>query len=188
MSSERVIVIPDIWKTEAGIDIARLSRIQPGYSFLFMPALNVKSKKQLSLMYQQLLREIKVSSALFILPKCFATGINVRYWPDLVYDFAHGVTVTSVHFADKWSECLKFVDTCMNEHEYTTERYHATCQYQHPYTDSLKLWVEAGAHNLHPGDYSRDEFLSALKSMQGHWMYWGHADGRRLRGYHHVTS
>ncbi len=188
MHTKRIIVLPEHWKSEASADIARLNRIQPGYSFIFWTTDETSGKSPHKKILLSLFQNTEACSALFILPKSFASGPLIPFWPDLILQCASGVAVTAVHFADAWKECKTWIDSVMNLSEHSTEKYNATCQYQHPYTDTQRLWVEAGARDLHPGDFLHDDFLLEVKNMQGHWMYWGHADGRKLRGYDHLHA
>jgi len=67
-----------------------------------------------------------------------------------------------------------------------------TSQYSRPHVDHLETWPTA--HNsttipLHPGDLDKDDLLKAMGNNRDAttWMYWGHGETDRLRGYGHLT-
>ena len=67
-----------------------------------------------------------------------------------------------------------------------------TSQYSRPHVDHLETWPTA--HNsttipLHPGDLDKDDLLTAMGNNRDAttWIYWGHGETDRLRGYGHLT-
>lgn len=67
-----------------------------------------------------------------------------------------------------------------------------TSQYSRPHVDHLETWPNA--HNsttipLHPGDFDKDDLLTAMGNNRDAttWIYWGHGETDRLRGYGHLT-
>jgi hypothetical protein len=67
-----------------------------------------------------------------------------------------------------------------------------TSQYSRPHVDHLETWPTAQNSStapLHPGDFDRDELLTAMGKNRDAttWIYWGHGETDRLRGYGHLT-
>lgn len=188
MQLTRALVITKSWIEEAINQLAGLNNIQPCCQIIPIPDCKTLTKDRLSKLITKVLKASRVQSAIVVLPTSFAQGTCIRYWPDIFIHTKSGILITSVFFSDEWSDCRPLIDSFLSTNSSGTEKYNATCQYQPPYTDTLNLWVEAGAKNFHPGDYFKHEFLNALSKMQGHWLYWGHADSDKLRGYHHLFS
>jgi len=65
-----------------------------------------------------------------------------------------------------------------------------TSQYSRPHVDQPVLWQTAwpDAHNLHPGEIEKDEVLQRVSENSGFWVYWGHGEFDRLRGYGHIST
>ena len=183
----RVIVIPDGWMKDATGWAGRQEN-PSSCTFLPLPADADYSGIQLLKLVRKLLRNSDARAAAIVLPLKYATGKGIRYWPDLFMENRTGIAIASVHFAGNWEGCLPLVELPAAATNPESLSWNATCQYQPPYTRTFGLWVDAGAISLHPGDYFRHEFLEALRNMAGHWLYWGHADADKLRGYHHLSG
>ncbi len=188
MHLTRALVISNNWLDKAVNHLAGLKNIQPCFQIIPIPDYESLTKNRFSKLVTRALKNCSAQSAIVILPTSYALGTCVKYWPDIFIHTQSGILITSVVFSDEWTDCRPMIDSFLRTSVPGTGKYNATCQYQPPYTDVLNQWVEAGAENFHPGDYFKNEFLNELSKMQGHWLYWGHADSEKLRGYHHLFS
>lgn len=188
MTDTRFIVIPATWTRKASAQIAQWNEQGPSYALMPVPGYELLSKASLRNEIVKKLRNSNVRTAVVVLPKSYATGINVKYWPGMLLSNKSGILITSVLFADKWTECSEMINAWAGFPSLATQTHNATCQYQPPYTDMLEQWNKKGAVSFHPGDYYKEELLGELTKMQGHWLYWGHADSKKLHGYHHLQA
>ncbi len=187
MDFSRALIVPDTWMKEAHGPEERLDN-QPFFRVIPVPGYENLAKGQLTKAITSVLKTSGVQSALVVLPVEYAAGAFIKHWPELFMHTKLGVLISSVCFADRWVDCLTIAESAANTAGWEEVICNASCQYQPPYTTTFNLWERAGARSLHPGDYSRDEFLSALNKMKGHWLYWGHSDHTKLRAYHHLYS
>lgn len=184
----QALVLSDTWRDEAMLFLARLGVTQscffacPIPEILFFEAENFRRE-----LYHHLMRS-KADSAMVVLPKSWATVEKMKDWPVAVYREEERSIVCAVIFADTWRQVEEVLRKFLNEKDQALPNSHLTCQYQPPYTNSLKLWMDAGGEEFHPGDFYHSEILSAISQMTGNWVYWGHGEGRRLRGYGHIET
>jgi len=188
MVYSRAFVIPESWAKKASTQINLLNDVESFYSILPISNYETQPKARLRNLIKKSLRTCDANNAVVVLPKSYATGVNVKYWPDMFIFKKSEILITSVLFADTWSECSEIINSWAGSNFSENQKHNATCQYQPPYTDTLDKWNKKGAQSFHPGDYFKHEFLQELKKMQGHWLYWGHADSEKLHGFNHLTS
>jgi len=184
----RSFVIPESWVKEASTQITELNEVEPFYSIIPISNYEKLPKAHLRNLIVKTLRTSSAHNAVVVLPKSYATGAYVKYWPDMLICKKSEILITSVLFADKWTECGEIINSWAVSNFSNNEKHNATCQYQPPYTDTLEQWSKKGAQSFHPGDYFKHEFLDELEKMQGHWLYWGHADSEKLHGYNHLSA
>ncbi len=187
MDFNRILIIPDTWMKAAIIPEEGLDS-QPFFRFIPVPGYENLAGDQLAKAVTRILETSGAQSALVVLPDEYAAGSCIKYWPEIFIHTKQGALISSVCFADNWTDFYKIAESAANIARWEKVVFNASCQYQSPYTSTFNLWERAGARSLHPGDYSRDEFLNALNQMKGHWLYWGHSGHTKLRGYHHLYS
>ncbi|MDH4396541.1 MAG: hypothetical protein QE278_12755 [Limnobacter sp.] len=144
-----------------------------------------------------------VDSAVLVLPLEYAEPIYSSMWPQPVLQVGEGNTartvVLSTVFADSPDACLKALEYQPKPFQPKPSlpkltgnaglmRWNVTAQYGPMYVDTLNAWEAAGANVFHPGDYFKPDLLEALANMTGHWVYVGHAEVDRLRGYQHIVA
>ncbi len=188
MNETRFLVIPETWMQEASAQLAERNGLGPFYTAIPIADYEKLSGARLRNLIIKTLRCSNTHSAVVVLPKSYATGIYVRYWPDMLSYNSSGILVTSILFGDKWTECSEIINASTGFDRPGRQNHNVTCQYQPPYTYMLEQWTNKGAQSFHPGDYFKKEFLNELAKMQGHWLYWGHADGDKLHGYNHLST
>ncbi|MFC5623855.1 hypothetical protein [Algoriphagus winogradskyi] len=182
----KAIVIPESWSLPAGFLVARLNKFQPRFFTISIPdVLYLDSETFLNRLYAAV-DQHAANSTLVVLPHSWAEVNKIQDWPPILCNEKFRPVVNSIFFADEWKE---LEDTLLDFLCYKTEaspKTHLTCQYQQPYTNMLNLWSEAGAEDFHPGDFYKSEILSAISTMTGNWVYWGHGEANLLRGYGHL--
>lgn len=185
----RAIILPESWCEEASIFIARLNIVQSRY---FIISLSESKKLELDNKWTDapgILADIHVRSAMFILPTLYACGDKIDLWPSMIQTGPSGNWVSSLFFADSWAEVANaLLDVSTEEETSAGVLTHLTCQYQPPYTAILSHWYGLGRKAYHPGDYFKEDILPALTEMRGNWIYWGHGEGDKLRGYSHLHT
>lgn len=117
-----------------------------------------------------------VAIAVLVLPSDFG---DTGYWPPLMLNG----TVISICFADEPEQVLR----TLSLDNRARLPVNLTAQNAFVYTDALAEWYRQCGTEWHPGDYQRSEFLRELAVMQGHWLYWGHGEADRLRGYQGIV-
>ena len=182
------MIIPDSWAAEAANDIAGLDCNQACYTILPVSNFEKLSPAKLKMAVENCLKRTRVNAAVVFLPPRFSTGKFLKYWPSLYYINNERVVITSVYFASCWKEYLKTFDENCKEGSGKIKDFHVTCQYQPSYTNTLLHWENAGAKSFHPGDFFKMDFLKQFQKINGHWLYWGHADCEKLRGYDHLYA
>ncbi|WP_339751666.1 hypothetical protein [Algoriphagus aquimarinus] len=181
---KRAIILPKYWYEEASLFIARLNALHPRYFLVPVAEIGAETNTYLPLV-DELMGKNRATSAMFILPRSLASGDKIDLWPALVHNNSTGHWISSVFFADNWSEVEEGLQVLLSENSTKVEA-NLTCQYQPVYTEMLAQWEQEGGKAYHPGDYFKDEILSAISQMKGNWLYWGHGEGDRLRGYGHL--
>src|SRR5690554_520443 len=181
----RIIVLPEQRMTESSLTGKQADELS--CQLLSAPYGPKTPGSKLLKSIKHLLTNSEAQSAVVVLPLNFANGKNMKFWPDICFPTRTGSAVISVFFADSRENCISLFNT-LNYSSSGKQVWNATCQYQPPYTDTFDLWVKAGAKSIHPGDFFKQEFLEEVARMTGHWLYWGHSDNNKLRGYHHVYS
>lgn len=145
----------------------------------------------------QLLRELGlldgVDTAVLVLPLQYAQSGYSTLWPQPVLQWVEdgegGTTrmvILSTVFADCPTACLEAL--ALRPSEGGLSRWNVTAQYAPAYIDTLLAWQAAGANSFHPGDYFKADLIKAMGHWSGHWVYVGHAEVDRLRGYQHVLA
>ncbi len=183
------IILPDSWYEEASIFIAGLNSLRPRYFLITFPeSPDFKSKSYLSSV-GKLMASNQAFSAMHVVPKCFASGDKIDLWPSLIQSHSDMTWVSSLFFADSWEEVATALGDFSEEEENPDDfATHLTCQYQPSYTDILSQWANEGRNTYHPGDFFKEDILSAISQMRGNWLYWGHGEGDKLRGYSHLHT
>ncbi|MCL6257465.1 hypothetical protein M3O96_00075 [Aquiflexum sp. TKW24L] len=183
MDKFRGLLIPQSWRNEAMKWMAGRQN-PPCYQFIWVPDKNTDDIILRLKLIKELLKSSTLGSILYVLPKACATPFFISKWPKTIIKGKSGYIVSSVYFADQWRQVEDYINQVENEF---SKEIHATCQYQFCYTETLNEWVDFGAKNYHPGDFRKGEFLSALKSIKGHWIYWGHAHSKNLGAYGFIS-
>lgn len=183
-SQNRILIIPTSWKVKASKGVARLNLIQPCY-FLYPLDWDFQPEN-LSKALEVADVNFTGQAGLLILPRSFATAEKIPFWPKPIQSNQEKEWTCGLFFADDWEEVESYLLE-FHQNEDQEIPIQVSCQYQHPYTEMLEFWAAKGAISYHPGDYFKEDFLIHLKSMEGIWGYWGHAEGDRLRGYGHLT-
>ena len=184
----KAIVIPESWSIPAGFFVARLNKFQPRFFTISIPdALYLDSDAFLTNLYTSV-DQHDANSTLVVLPHSWARFNKIQDWPTIVCNEKFRPVVNSIFFADKWKELENALLDFLCGKIDLSPKTHLTCQYQPPYTRMLNLWSAAGAENYHPGDYYKSEMLSAISTMTGNWVYWGHGEANLLRGYGHLAK
>jgi len=178
---KRAIILPQCWYKEASVFIARLNILRPRYFLIPLSESGAEAKSNLPFL-EEMMAANRATSAMFVIPKSFASGDKIDSWPDLIQHHSAGKWVCSVFFADRWAEVAEALEDFLNEVNTKIET-HLTCQYQPVYAEMLKLWEQKGGKAYHPGDFFKEDILPAISQMKGDWVYWGHGEGDRLRGY-----
>lgn len=186
----RAIILPESWYEEATVFIERLNSLQPLYFIVplsidlghdptgYLPYVNKWMVKNLG------------TSAMVVLPKSFASGDKIDQWPSVLQSDGGQNWVSSLFFADSWGELECTLQGFLKDEDRQDDggETHLTCQYQPPYTAMLGQWEGGGRKSYHPGDYFKEDILPAISKMKGNWLYWGHGEGDRLRGYGHLHT
>ncbi|WP_425638408.1 hypothetical protein ACPUEN_03255 [Algoriphagus yeomjeoni] len=184
----KAIVIPESWSIPAGFFVARLNKFQPRFFTISIPdAVYLDSESFLTKLYAAV-DQHAANSALVVLPHSWAKVNKMQDWPPIVCNEKFRPVVNSIFFADEWKELENALLDFLCDKIDLAPKTHLTCQYQQPYTKMLKLWSEAGAEDFHPGDFYKTEILSAISTMTGNWVYWGHGEANLLRGYGHLEK
>jgi len=180
------IVIPESWLGEVSNYLARWEAIPSSYFFISVSEevwQNPKKGTELVLIQSQ---EKKAQIVLWILPIYMTKGQCTGKWPEMINTETSKPLVNSLCFADSWKEFQILFESFNHSLEPTLNSTFVSCQYEPPYTKMLNAWEKSGAKGFHPGDYFKDEFLAELKKVSGNWVYFGHGEGDRLRGYGHL--
>lgn len=181
-------VIPGIWIREAENQAGRLN-YHSSCSFIPVPVKSETEYSNLPGLIETSILSVKESgSVVVMLPHRFAKGSAVKFWPDIILNSNTGYVLTAVDFADDLQEFLVKSEAYLMPDNINSGIINASCQYEPPYTQTLNTWTDAGARSFHPGDFYKYEFLEALRTMKGHWFYWGHSDCTKLRAYHHIHT
>jgi len=184
----KAIVIPESWSISSGFFVARLNKFQPRYFTIPIPdAIYLDPEAFLTKLYSKLDHHA-ANSALVVLPHSRAKVKNIQDWPPIICNQKFRPVVNSIFFADELEELEKVFIAFLEDKIDSAPKTHLTCQYQAPYTTTLKLWADAGAEDYHPGDFYKSEILTAISRMTGNWVYWGHGEANLLRGYGHLEK
>jgi hypothetical protein len=176
----RAIFLPQAWLENASLILARLNDGQschlllPLQSFLEIGETN-------PLKFDQ---DLNIQSALVVFPKSYQNSEFRCHWPSWIQSIQDTNFVCGFMFLDRMEEfleCMRHTPVCK-----FPDSFIGTCQYQPPYTLQLDDWEQRGIQSLHPGDYFKNELLAQLTLQGAVWMYWGHGDWYRLRGYGHI--
>lgn len=135
-----------------------------------------------------LIKEKIVSAVIWILPKKYSSNKYQKCWPKIVQQSESQTWVNSLIFADSWDECKPLFELYFNSVRDAISSTFVSCQYEPPYTQMFETWQKSGAIGFHPGDFFKGEFLMELKNLSGNWVYFGHGEGDRLRGYGHIDQ
>ncbi|PZX55457.1 hypothetical protein LV84_02595 [Algoriphagus ratkowskyi] len=185
----RAVILPEFWYEEATIFMERLNSLQPLYFNIPYPASALMKLNDYTLSLGDLLNQKQAHSALIFLPKHFASGDKIDLWPSLIQGHSTGSWILAIIFADTWTEAeLALLQLTDVEDNYEEMETHLTCQYQPPYTSIVKSWQNERRITYHPGDYFKEDILPAISKMRGNWVYWGHGEGDKLRGYGHLHT
>lgn len=186
---KRAIILPESWYEQATVFIARLNALRPRYFLVTFPeSSDFKSEEYLSFV-GDIMTKNQAYSAMIVLPKSFASGDKIELWPSLIQSYGDGNWVVALFFADSCEEVETALENFSDEEDNQAAiETHVTCQYQPPYTDILSQLANEGQKTYHPGDYFKEDILPAISLMRGNWLYWGHGEGDKLRGYSHLHT
>ncbi|MEP4376800.1 MAG: hypothetical protein ABJ333_17250, partial [Algoriphagus sp.] len=180
----RAVILPEDWYKEATIFTERLNSIQPLYFCIPYTEDSLIDLKEFVTHLHKTLAKRDVSSAMLILPNYFASGDRIDLWPNMIQTNSTFRWILSIYFSDSWlqvEEELARLDLESNEN--LLNETHLTCQYQPAYTKLLLLGEGRNCQTYHPGDYFKLDILPIISKMEGNWVYWGHGEGDKLRGY-----
>lgn len=131
-----------------------------------------------------------VDTAVLVLPSEYAQSRFSPLWPQPALRWVEGgvdrIVLLSTVFADCPASCLQAL--ALEAPQQGLLPWNVTAQYAPAYIETLHAWQAAGARVFHPGDYFKAELLEAMDNWRGHWIYLGHAEVDRLRGYEHVFA
>ncbi|WP_339865132.1 hypothetical protein [uncultured Algoriphagus sp.] len=184
----KAIVLPGAWSEQAENFMARLNEIQPCFFSIAIPCGSYEDSPSFLKLQSKLLAQSGAQSALIVVPKSWAKVEFMKHWQTVICNDSNDPVICSLFFADEWHEVETLLQEFLEEKVDKSPKTHLTCQYQPPYTTTLKLWADAGAEEYHPGDYFKSEILNAIAIMTGNWVYWGHGGGSYLRGYGHLEK
>lgn len=183
-----VVICPADWSGALGNDSSTGMLIKP------IPRPDLHTLESATQGAAQLLRDLGlldgVDTAVLVLPLQYAQSKYSALWPQPVLQWLEGCTnrmvILSTVFADCPTACLEALT--LRPYDRGLLRWHVTAQYAPVYIDTLNAWQAAGAHAFHPGDYFKPDLIEAMGDWSGHWLYVGHAEVDRLRGYQHVLA
>jgi len=180
----RILVIPTDWKEEASQTLARLNRIQ--FCYFFIVQSELESSKLMLESLSILLNRYQADSCLWIIPFEDGKSLEVKQWPSLISSYEKRSWVNGFFPARNWVEVANRLIEFENSNLKIPNIINVTCQYEFVYTNLLDDWEREGARSIHPGDYFKSDFLDEFSKFTGNWVYFGHAEGDRLRGYGHL--
>ncbi len=177
----RAIFLPQAWLENASLVLARLDNGQSCH--LLFP---LESYLDSGERYFSSLPMDQIHSALLVFPFKYQNPSYQHLWPKWIQSRETGFFCCAFIFSGSLDDFLtdfekqpicKFPDSFMG-----------TCQYEPPYTDQLDSWEMNGVRAFHPGDYYKNEVMEILADQGEVWLYWGHGDWDRLRGYGHLEK
>ncbi|MBN7816151.1 hypothetical protein [Algoriphagus pacificus] len=181
------IIIPESWLDDLMKSKAGWINFPSSCFFIYHQELDLtRLKANPSIKLQ--LSENNIAAVLWILPRKFSDKKHQKKWPKLIQKSKSQVFVNSLIFADSWNDCSILFEQYFNSVDKYYNRTSVSCQYEPAYTTLLGDWDKSGALSFHPGDFFKEEFLEEIKRMSGNWVYFGHGEGDRLRGYGHLEK
>ncbi|WP_192349544.1 hypothetical protein [Algoriphagus sp. Y33] len=184
---KRAIILPTCWYGEASDFLAGLNTPQSRYFIIpLCESFGPDPRSYLPFVEEKMILN-QAESAMIVLPASFACGDKIDFWPSIIQKKTGGNWICSVFFADCW-QCVAQALEDLSMDKNTSNKTHLTCQYQPDYTEMLALYEHQIGQPYHPGDYFKPDILHAISLMEGNWLYWGHGEGDKLRGYSQLDT
>lgn len=179
MAELKALIVPENWKNELW---EKFQKTGAKNSFLLQtipPPSNHKAIAISKLLFQ-IHQQHQVHCFLLLLPKSYCHHARL---PKFIYHHQGVFLFLSIQFTATPREWFSEFSKATVPTSHTHKKIHLSCQYQIPYTQIFEFAQLKSGEHFHPGDYFKGDFLNALAKMHGTWIYWGHADLEKLRGY-----